>query len=382
MKNKPRLLIVGTLPPPYSGYETATEVLMDSELDKLFKVKLFDARTTRNPSNRGKSSLSNYASTLIIVLQLIKTLVVFRPHIANVPLAQNRTGFLKWFALAVLCRMSGAKIVSRLGGQSFDKFYDASSVIQKYFIRFGLSIISVIIVRGVSLKSQFNGIVDLHKIEVVPNGFNIEKWHKGFSHLPESKKIRVLYLGQVSKAKGVLDLIEAAHILKENKKCEFYEFKVAGPILEKELNILHVNNPESTSKAIEKKISDLGLSDYIEFKGEVSWDEKRSLYEWSDVLVLPSYSEGFPYTVLEAFASGCAVICTNVGALPDYLKNEQEVLFVPIAQPKKISDALIEIKDSQKRKYLINSASKYLEENHGIHVFSKKMSAIFIGLVA
>jgi len=378
--SKPRLLVVGSLPPPYSGYETATQVLMESGIRNHFRIRLLNTRTTRNPSARGRLSLANVLSTFQVLLKLIFELIRFRPHIANIPLAQNRTGFLKWLSLTFCCKVAQCKIVSRLGGASFNKFYEASTPLMQSTIRFGLCLVDTLIVRGPSLKQQFNGLVRGEQIQVVPNGFDIQGWKSGLplKQRKTSKCLHVLYLGQVSKAKGVLDLLEAVAILEQQDRVHEYEFVVAGPIIERELNIRHIDNPENTSKAIREITDRLNLEEgLVRFVGEVSWEEKRKLYVWADVVVLPSYSEGFPYTVLEAFASECAVICTPVGALPDHLRDGEQVLFVPVNSPPSIANALIRLKDYRLRLSLTRKASQYLLENHSLNIFSIKMTEIF-----
>lgn len=380
MPRNKRLLIVGSLPPPYSGYETATEVLMSSGLDAFFDLHLVNTRTTRNPSHRGRVSASNLLATGRVLVRLVVALLRFRPHIANVPLAQNRTGFLKWMSMALVCRLGGAKVVSRLGGGSFDRFYQGSTPFMQRLIRFGLRLPATLVVRGPSLKDQFAGLVATDRISVVPNGFDVKKWQKGLVSRQVNSSIRVLYLGQVSKAKGVFDLIEAIARLSDRER-DGFSFKIAGPIIERERNILHVDSPESTSAAIQALLTEHAVSSgAIEFTGEVSWDEKRRLYRWADVLVLPSYSEGFPYTVLEAFASGCAVICTQVGALPDYLEDGREVLFVPVATPSALAEALRKIRDDKVRKILAENGMRYLEDNHDCPVFVSRMAELFNGV--
>ena len=53
--------------------------------------------------------------------------------------------------------------------------------------------------------------------------------------------------------------------------------------------------------------------------GWVSGEEKKKYLSNSNILVLPSYHEGFPVVILEAMASGSAVIATDVGAIPEMI---------------------------------------------------------------
>jgi len=246
------------------------------------------------------------------------------------------------------------------------------------FIRVGLNLIDALVVRGDSLKHQFSGLVDPSKLTVVPNGLDIQGWTKGLGSRTPSPKTRVLYLGQVSKAKGVLDLLSAVEELRTHPNAGAFEFVIAGPIIESELNILHIDNPRSTSAAIQEQLErckSLGAS--IRMPGAVSWEEKRELFVWADVVVCPSYSEGFPYTVLEAFASGCAVISTPVGSLPDFLEHERELYFVPVGSPQHILEAMLQLQKEAVRESLNTASAQYLRVTHDLDVFTRNMKAVF-----
>lgn len=54
------------------------------------------------------------------------------------------------------------------------------------------------------------------------------------------------------------------------------------------------------------------------------------MYAKSKIFILPSLVEGFSLTVLEAMASGCAVISTNCGGTDEYIVDGENALFVPI----------------------------------------------------
>ena len=64
-------------------------------------------------------------------------------------------------------------------------------------------------------------------------------------------------------------------------------------------------------------MQDLGLQTRIVFTGQVSEAEKIALLASATALVFPSFYEGFGLMVLEAFASGCPVITSDVSALPE-----------------------------------------------------------------
>lgn len=59
------------------------------------------------------------------------------------------------------------------------------------------------------------------------------------------------------------------------------------------------------------------LNDKVSLVGRVSYDEVPRYLNQLKLLVILSYSEGFPNTVLEAMACGTPVLATRVGAVPD-----------------------------------------------------------------
>jgi len=77
-----------------------------------------------------------------------------------------------------------------------------------------------------------------------------------------------------------------------------------GPELE---NIRKIINPE--------------IADKVTFTGHVTGNEKVHAYKNADIYLFPSQYEGMPTSVLEAMGFGLPIICSSVGALPDFFEN-------------------------------------------------------------
>jgi glycosyltransferase involved in cell wall biosynthesis len=67
---------------------------------------------------------------------------------------------------------------------------------------------------------------------------------------------------------------------------------------------------------------------------------KEHAFQRASVLLLPSYSEGLPYSVLEAMSYGVPTICTDVGALPDVVQHGVEGFLVEPKNVEKLSEAM------------------------------------------
>lgn len=125
----------------------------------------------------------------------------------------------------------------------------------------------------------------------------------------EANRKYILFAGSIIERKGYTDLINAF-------------VKIAGK--HTDWAVVFAGNGE-----IDKGIDlarHLGIASQIEFKGWISGEEKERLFKNASIFCLPSYGEGFPMAVLDAWAYGLPVICTPVGGLPDVLKNEENAL--------------------------------------------------------
>lgn len=75
----------------------------------------------------------------------------------------------------------------------------------------------------------------------------------------------------------------------------------------------------------------------------------KKLYCESDIYLLPSLQEGCALTPMEAMASGCAVVATDVGGVRDYAVDGETALIVPPGDPDLLAKALRMLLEDEKR---------------------------------
>ena len=84
-------------------------------------------------------------------------------------------------------------------------------------------------------------------------------------------------------------------------------------------------------------------STQLKYHGKISDAEKiKSILQQTDVFVLPSHAEGMPNVILEAMASGCSILATNVGAV-NVIVNKSNGWLIPPLNEEAIEKRLIEI---------------------------------------
>ena len=132
--------------------------------------------------------------------------------------------------------------------------------------------------------------------------------------LPIDEKI-MLYVGNVIRAKGLLELVEA-----------FDSLKMSLP--DSRLYIVGSQKDDAFVHELRSFIKENDVEDIL-FKEPLSQADLALWMAASDTLVLPSHHEGFGLVALEAMASGTTVVGTDVGGLSYLLKDGAGILVEP-----------------------------------------------------
>jgi len=155
--------------------------------------------------------------------------------------------------------------------------------------------------------------VEDKKVVHIPTSVDIKR-------IKYSKKEKVenlfLSVGRLHQVKGYDILIESVKNLKKSVFPSKFKIVIAGEGEEKN-NLLG----KIRKYSLEEEIILLGYC-----KGQQLWD----LYRKASVFILPSRSEGLPNALIEASASGCALIGSKVGGIPEIIEdNKNGYLFSP-----------------------------------------------------
>jgi glycosyltransferase involved in cell wall biosynthesis len=144
------------------------------------------------------------------------------------------------------------------------------------------------------------------RLELLPNGVDLELFSKRAHSQPSSGPRRILSVGRLSSEKNYDRLIVAARALGN------VEIHLVGSGRERE--------------ALERQARRAGVP--LILYGTVPQNELPALHASADVFVLASRSEGHPKALLEAMASGIPCVGTNVPGIRDVLENERTGLLV------------------------------------------------------
>ena len=121
------------------------------------------------------------------------------------------------------------------------------------------------------------------------------------------------------------------------------------------------------------------LKEKVIFTG-IRKDVPRLLQE-IDMLIMPSLREGLPVIALEAMAAGVPVVATNVGGLPEVIKDGHTGLLVEAQNPLKIEEAIIQyLENSELKSRLVENARARVQEMFSTHAMLHSTEALYENL--
>jgi glycosyltransferase involved in cell wall biosynthesis len=173
----------------------------------------------------------------------------------------------------------------------------------------------------------------------------------------------LLYVGRLTRSKGILDLVEALGILVD--RGEDVVLDLVGWFDED-------FRPEELMVAATAR----GVSERILLHGyKPVGPELFSFYRRADIFVLGSVSESFPRAIWEAMANSLPVVATDVGSIRDFVAEAASI--VPPARPEQLANAIFDIfQNSSRRQELIRKGRELARENTLERQVTKMVSII------
>src|SRR6266850_2248600 len=116
---RPRLLVVGPLPPPIGGVETVTQAILESGAFHDFQLTHCDTTKGRPKQTQGRFDLGNTAWALRHFAGMRAAVARSRPDVVYLPIAGTWAGFLRDMVLAYFAKRTGARLVGHVHGSDF-----------------------------------------------------------------------------------------------------------------------------------------------------------------------------------------------------------------------------------------------------------------------
>lgn len=178
---------------------------------------------------------------------------------------------------------------------------------------------------------------------------------------PDERKKYILFAGTLTNRKGYADLIQAFALIA--KIHPDWRLKLAG------------NGEIENGK---KLVSELGVAGQVDFLGWIDAEEKDKAFRYASIYCLPSYSEGFPMGVLDAWAYHLPVATTPVGGILDVAQDNKNLLLFTPGDTSKLAALLSNIISSPSLQTKLSDASKFMSDVHfNINTICSNLSNIY-----
>jgi glycosyltransferase involved in cell wall biosynthesis len=336
---RPKVLIIGPVPPPEFGVAKATKLMLDSPvLAARLRLVHLDTSDARGVANIGLLDWRNTQLGVRHVGRLLRLLAKERPEMTLLTASQGKLGLLRDVLFVWTGRAFGSKIVTYLRGSGYADLRANEGWIAARTLRSIFKSSARIIVLGESLEAMAKAVRPKARVAVVPNGCPVAVPEAQVGMRDPDHPI-LLYIGRLGPAKGIEEALRAA--AKVAASVPGLEFILCGewepPAYETEMGLL---------------LRDLGTSKTVRFPGPTTGKEKEDLLARAWVLVLPSHSEGHPWVILEAMSAGVPVVATDTGAIAETVEDGVGGFVVPIGDVDALAlrvTALLQDEDLWKR---------------------------------
>ncbi len=317
-----KILFITPFPPPITGNTLASKVLFEELQKRDFSL---------DKINMGYG----YFLTDKKVFKIFKSIwkffsvykIPFNTYIYMTP-GQTFKGLIRYSPFILLSYFFHKQLIIHIHGNYLGQEYENLKGIKKKMFKYLISRANKGIVLSKSLRRNLEPFLPASRIYELPNfvedylfSINMEKkLEQNFEEL------RIIYLSNLMKEKGILDLLEALSILrKENIQ---FKAKIAG----------HID--QALRGNIENYLND--LKDNVEYLGVVYGEQKKKLLEWGNVFIFPTFYkiEGQPISILEAMATGNVILTTKHGGIPDIFKEGINGFYIEKQNPKNIVNKL------------------------------------------
>jgi glycosyltransferase involved in cell wall biosynthesis len=357
---------VGAFPPPerkiFGGHVTSCRALLASSFVHRFDLILVDSTQASNPPPgvivRSMLALKRFAL-------FIRKLSARRPQAVILFTAVGASvlekGMMAWacrfFAIPALIFPRGAEIIDTASNSSFHRFWIATS----------LRGATHFLCQGPAWQRFATEALNfpLERAPIIPN-WTATNCLLAIGERRASRKLpqvpQMLFLGWLEREKGIFELLEACQAL-----FPLYPFRLV---------IAGRGHAESAARAL---VEGSKLASMVEFAGWVQGETLDALFASSDILILPSWAEGFPNAIIEAMAAKLAVVVSAVGNVPDLIVDGREALLVPPKEADPLRRAIERLLvDKNFRLELAERGHAFARDNFSVEMSVNKLTTAIV----
>lgn len=350
MKHNPKVLVVATSRKTRGGITSVVKAYENSTLWKQFHCKWIETHRDGGAFTK----LAYLLKGFLLFLVNVPFYGIVHIHTSEPPSALRKVLFM------AVSKLLGKKVIVHFHSFSVDTTIK-SKYQRVYRYLFGKADVVLVLSKywQDELCQTFGFKED--KVKVLYNPCTTEVSAKEFP-----KKKDILYAGTVNARKGYADMIKA--FAKVAYKHSDWRIVFAG------------NGEIEEGRDLAKH---LGIAQQTVFLGWVRGDDKDKAFKEASVFCLPSYAEGFPMGVLDAWAYGLPVITTPVGGIPDIAVDGKNCLLFNPGDVDKLAEQMDKMMDSDELRENVSKESSALAKGiFSISEVTEKLGNIYRSIIS
>jgi len=367
---RPRILVVGQGPPTTGGIPTyVTELMASPWLQARVHMDYLNTHP-RGVKRPGKFTLANLLDVLThawAVFRRAKGVDVVHLNLAATP----GLPMLRALVLCAAARSAGAGVI--LHAHSNQLEWCLPRLRFRRLVELGSPLYDRLIAVSQVAKLQLDGFRPAvsRKTLHLKNGVD----HLRFRPGPKEADPPILsFAGTISERKGLIDLRDALLSVARHYPDNALPLRVliAGDGRQE--------GPGAFER-IKRAYAQGGLGE-VEFLGSLQRNQVIDLLARTDIFCFPSYLEGAPLSVLEAMASGAAVISTKVADIPFMLDHGQAGILIDPGDVESLAHSIKRLVDEpQERIRLGNAAQQRVEQHYSQAVMIKSLYHMYVQII-
>ena len=236
--------------------------------------------------------------------------------------------FFRKYLISLCLRARHKKYIAHIHGSQFKKMCSTSPKIVQGFIRSYFRHSAMVICITPDMQEFLDEFVGkgVCRYTVIPNPCDTLAEKPADIDRPAGASVRILFAGRYGHRKGVYDLLDA--------------FKSASFDVPAELCLFGDGEVEKVKQIAERYNAEFAGGKKISVSGWVSRGDYLKMIPQYDMLALPSYSETFGMSLVEAMGQGLPVVSTFSGGVPYVVRNDQDGFLVEAGDKPALQNAL------------------------------------------
>lgn len=316
---RPAVIVLGPSREAASGVSTHVNALIGSALADAFTLAHFQVGSEGRAESRLAKLLRFVTSPFALALEILR----LDAAIVHINTSLNAKAFWRDLAYLAVAKLCGAQVVYQVHGGALRRF--AAHPLMAAVVRSAMRLPDRVVVLSRAELNAFRDIAPAAPVEAVPNGIDCSPYRKYNRPAADAAAaLRITYIGRLAAGKGLREAIEGLAAARASGVNA--ELVIAG------------GGPEE--RKLRRWAREAGVEAAVSFAGPSYGEHKARLLSQSDALVLASYSEGLPYSLLEAMAAGVVPIVTPVGGVPDVLVEGEHGFFVEVGSSEGVARAI------------------------------------------